>query len=245
MLSLLSLISFSVNQPSLFSKDSRRNMLVILLCFDHHKLQHLLLNHLHKQFHLIGIDPVQIRSPPVRNRTIPVLLGLEKGKIASSFWNEGIPDPDQIGFGDGCISGCGIETGWRWSRTAFPILDNQHILNFVFYISCLIKNLINYKLPYVGYRGWFAIWGDEAWNDGNKNNGDGWKQIGSGLRSGSPSSFWICSSSVSPCFGEQSQFLLELEQSRSGPDRSRSVCQKWGNGIKEWTEGRDGGSHPQ
>ena len=91
---------------------------------------------------------------------------------------------------------------------------------------------------YVGYRGWFAIWGDESRDDGNTNNGDGWKQIGSGLRSGSPSS-------VSPCFGEQSQFLLELEQSRSGPDRSRSVCQKWANGIKEGTEGRDGGSHPQ
>ena len=102
------------------------DMLVISLCFDHHKLQHLLLDHLHKQFHLIGIDLVQIRSPLVRNRTIPVLLGLEKGKIASSFWNEGIPDPDQIGSGDGCISGCGIETGWRWSRMAFPILDNQH-----------------------------------------------------------------------------------------------------------------------
>ena len=101
-------------------------MLVISLCFDHHKLQHLLLDHLHKQFHLIGIDPVQIRSPPVRNRTIPVHLGLEKGNIASSFWNEGIPDPDQIGSGDGCISGCGIETGWRWSGTAEAIRNNQH-----------------------------------------------------------------------------------------------------------------------
>ena len=60
-----------------------------------------------------------------------------------------------------------------------------------------------------------------------------------------PVPFGSASSSVSPCFGEQSQFLLELEQSRSGPDRSRSVWQKWGNGIKEGTEGRDGGSHPQ
>ena len=122
-------------------------MLVISLCFDHHKLQHLLLDHLHKQFYLIGIYPVQIRSPPVRNRTIPVLLGLEKGKIASSFWNEGIPDPDQIGSGDGCISGCGIETGWRWSRTAFPILDNQHrIYQFIkthYKILPTIRN-INY-----------------------------------------------------------------------------------------------------
>ena len=91
---------------------------------------------------------------------------------------------------------------------------------------------------FFGYGAWSSISGDEEWDDGNTNNGDGWKQIGSGLRSGSPSS-------VSPCFGEQSQFLLELEQSRSGPDRSRSVCQKWGNGIKEGTEGRDGGSHPQ
>ena len=101
------------------------------------------------------------------------------------------------------------------------------------------------KCYYVGYGAWSSISRDEVWDDGNISDNQGWKQIGSGLRSGSPSSFWICSSSVSPCFGEQSQFLLELEQSRSGPDRSRSVWQKWRNGIKEGTEGWDGGSHPQ
>ena len=98
---------------------------------------------------------------------------------------------------------------------------------------------------YVGYGAWFSILGSEQWDDGNNINGDGWKQIGSGLRSGSPSLFWICYSSVSPCFGGQSQFLLELEHSKSGPNRSRSVCQKWGNEIKEGTEGWDGGNHPR
>ena len=56
---------------------------------------------------------------------------------------------------------------------------------------------------YVGYGAWFSIWGDETWDDGNTKNGDGWKQIDYGLRSGSPSFFWICSSSVSPCFGNR------------------------------------------
>ena len=83
---------------------------------------------------------------------------------------------------------------------------------------------------------WFL--GGEAWDDGNISDNQGWKQIGSGLRSGSPSSFWICSSSVSPCFGELELFILELEESRSGPDRSQSVCQKWGNSIKK--EQKDG-----
>ena len=34
---------------------------------------------------------------------------------------------------------------------------------------------------YVGFGAWFSIRGDEAWDDGNTNNDDGWKQIGSGL----------------------------------------------------------------
>ena len=87
------------------------------------------------------------------------------------------------------------------------------------------------------------ISGDEVWDDGDTISGDGWKQIGSDLRSRYPSSFWICSSSVSPCFGKLELFLLEQEKSRSGLDRYRSVCQKWGNSIKEGTEGWDGRSH--
>ena len=47
---------------------------------------------------------------------------------------------------------------------------------------------------YVGYGAWFSIWGDEAWDNLNTKNGDRWKQISSGLISGSPSS-------VSSCFG--------------------------------------------
>ena len=103
--------------------------------------------------------------------------------------------------------------------------------------------LLNKSNWYVGYGAWFSISGDEIWDDGNSISGDRWKQIGSGLRWGSPSSFWICSSSVSPCFEELKLFLLELEESRSGPDWFLSVCQKWGNSIKEGTEGWDGGSH--
>ena len=40
----------------------------------------------------------------------------------------GDPISDQIGSGDGWSSTCTIETGWRWSRTAFPILNSQHTL---------------------------------------------------------------------------------------------------------------------
>ena len=99
--------------------------------------------------------------------------------------------------------------------------------------------------PYVGYGAWFSISGDEVWDDGNISDNQGWKQIGSGLRSRSPSFCLICYSSVSPCFGEQSQFLLELEQSRSGPDRSRSGQVVWGDDLRAGTEEGDGGSHPR
>ena len=84
------------------------------------------------------------------------------------------------------------------------------------------------NLWYVGYGAWFLIWWDEAWDDGNTKNGHGWKQIGSGLRSGPESP-----SFVSPCFEELGSFLLEREESRSGLNRSLSVWQKWGNEIKE------------
>ena len=102
----------------------------------------------------------------------------------------------------------------------------QYFNHFYIYNN-LFKFELKFLLLYVGYGAWLSILGSEQWDDGNNINGDDWKKIGSGLRSGSPSSFWICSSSVSPCFEELELFLLELEQSRSGPDRSRSVCQKW------------------
>ena len=89
---------------------------------------------------------------------------------------------------------------------------------------------------YVGYGVWFLI---STMIKTDWSTIDKWgkrKQIGSGLRSGSPSSFWICSSSVSPCFEELKLFLLELEEYGSGPDQSLSVWQKLGNGIKEGTE---------
>ena len=96
-------------------------------------LQYPLLFHFHISVRPIRIDPVQIRAPPVRNRTIPVLQSLENGNRASFFWNYEIPDPDQIGSGDGCSSSWSIETGFTWNGTAETIRDNQHI-----YLSCLL-----------------------------------------------------------------------------------------------------------
>ena len=61
-----------------------------------------------------------------------------------------------------------------------------------------------------------------------------------GLRSGSPSSFWICSSSISPCFRELELFLLELGSPESRPDRSRSGSTVWGDGLRAGTEEGDG-----
>ena len=51
-----------------------------------------------------------------------------------------------------------------------------------------------------------------AWDNGNTNNGDGWKQIGSSLRLESPSS-------ISSGFEELKLFLLEFDFSGSGPDQ--------------------------
>ena len=97
-------------------EDGERRLLLLIL----------LLIHLHKQFHLIGLDPVKIQAPPVRNRTIPVLRSMEKGNKVSSFKNYDIPDPDQIGSGDGWSSTWAIESGWRWSGKAKAIPNNQH-----------------------------------------------------------------------------------------------------------------------
>ena len=91
--------------------------------------QILILIHLLKKFDLTGIDLVQIRVPLVLNQTIPVPRSMGKGRIASSFWNYNIPDPDQIGSGDVCILSWHIEAGFTWSGTAEAIRDNQHIKN--------------------------------------------------------------------------------------------------------------------
>ena len=88
--------------------------------------QFLLLSHFLYSSKEIGIDPVQIRDPSVRNRTIPVLRSIERGNIASSFRNYSIPDPDQIGIGDGYISSWFIETEFTLSGTEEAIRDNQH-----------------------------------------------------------------------------------------------------------------------
>ena len=103
-----------------------------------------LLIHLHKQFHLVGIDPVQIHAPPVLNWTIPVLWGLEKGNRASSFWNYHIPDSDQIGSGDGWSSTCTIKTRWRWSGTSKAIINNQHknYLTWIFLKLLYLKEIL-------------------------------------------------------------------------------------------------------
>ena len=66
------------------------------------------------------------RDLPVPFGFVPVPFLYAFGNRRSSFWNEGIPDPVQIGSGDGCSSGCGIETEWRWRGTEEAIRDNQN-----------------------------------------------------------------------------------------------------------------------
>ena len=103
---------------------SESTMLVMQLCFCFLILLYLLWFHFHIFDRPIGIDPVQILAPPVRNRTIPVLQSLEKGNRASSFCSYYIPDP--IGSGDGCSSIWTIESGLIESGTAEAIGDYQH-----------------------------------------------------------------------------------------------------------------------
>ena len=60
-----------------------------------------------------------------------------------------------------------------------------------------------------------------------------------GLRSGSPSSFWIYSSSISPCLGELKLFLLERGSLGSRPDRSSSDPQLRRDGLRAGTKEGD------
>ena len=80
-------------------------------------------------------------SAPFGSVTVPFLHAL--GNRASSFWNEGIPDPDQIGSDDGWSSTWAIESGWGWRGTAKAIHDNQHII----YIS-----LFGFSNPELDFR---------------------------------------------------------------------------------------------
>ena len=88
-----------------------------------------------------------------------------------------------------------------------------------------------------------CLLGTEAWDEGNTENGDGWKQIISGLSSESPSSFSISFSSISQWFKELVLFLLELGSPRSGSEWSWSGSTVWGDGLRAGTEERDGSSH--
>ena len=65
---------------------------------------------------------------------------------------------------------------------------------------------------YVDYWAWFLLLGTDACDNGNTPNNDGWKQIGSSLRSEFPSS-------ISPCFGKLELLLLNLGSPFSEPDR--------------------------
>ena len=71
-----------------------------------------------------GLD-LDCSSP---NGTGSVLQSMEKRNWNRSKKKWEIPISDQISSGDGWSSTCTIETGWRWSRTVFPILNNQHTM---------------------------------------------------------------------------------------------------------------------
>ena len=75
---------------------------------------------------LTGIDPVQIWIALVPKGTGSVPQSIEKRNWSRSKGNWEIPISDQNRSDDGWSSTCTIETGWRWSRTVFPILNNQH-----------------------------------------------------------------------------------------------------------------------
>ena len=79
---------------------------------------------------LTRIDLVQIWIALVPKGTGSVPQSMEKRNWNRSKRNWEIPISDQIGSGDGWSSTCTIETGWRWSRTVFPILNNQYIRRF-------------------------------------------------------------------------------------------------------------------
>ena len=132
-------------------KDIIPAMLVISSCFQHHISQFLLLFRFLISIWLIRIDLVRIRTPQVRNQTIPALRSMEKGNKASSFWNEGIPDPDQIGFSDGWSSACAIETGWTKSGTAGAIHDSQ-AKNSICKIKYIALDILKLKIIFKASR---------------------------------------------------------------------------------------------
>ena len=88
---------------------------------------------------------------------------------------------------------------------------------------------------YVCYWAWFLLLGTEACDYGNTSNNDGWKQIGSGMRSESLIS-------ISPGFRKLELFLLELVSLGYGPNRSQSRYTIWGNDLRAETEEWDDSS---
>ena len=123
-------------------------------------LHFLLLYHFLISDKQILINPVQILAPPVRNRTISVLWSVEKGNIASFFWNYGIQDPDQICSGDGCSSSWSVEAEFTWIGTTEAISDYQHnrirwvILLLLICIFYLLSYLMAWNLIMLAYFAW-------------------------------------------------------------------------------------------
>ena len=96
---------------------------------------------------LTGIDPVQIWIALVPKGTGSVPQSMEKRNWSRSNGNWEIPISDQNRSDDGWSSTCTIETGWRWSRTVFPILNDQHTR-----LSWILKlySYINWKQNQIG-----------------------------------------------------------------------------------------------
>ena len=95
---------------------------------------------------LTGIDLVQIWIALVPKGTGSVPQSMGKRNWSRSKRNWEIPISDQIGSGDGWSSTCTVENGWRWSRTAFPILNNQHTpVTYREIIKIIIRNKIEFS----------------------------------------------------------------------------------------------------
>ena len=121
--------------------------------------------------------------------------------------------------------------------------------NYFFIVTCLRFNPLHeiYSIRfgyYVGYGAWFLITVILKTD---------WRTIGKDGKESRSVLVWYLDLPVP--FGsvlvqfsmlwELELFTLELEESGSGPDRSGSVWQKWGNGIKEGPEEWSGGNHPR
>ena len=129
-------------------------MLIIWMYIYHLVIHFSLLVHLHSQWILTGIDPVQIQENPVRNRIIPVLQNPEERKQRQFLLNNDIPILDQISFGDGWSATWTVEARWTWNGTVEAICNNQYNVfdkEYKFFSTIIITQ----KWEFWFYINWF------------------------------------------------------------------------------------------